>query len=192
MTTPDVVKPDLNALPSDLPEPVDDGACVHLTEGTVVPSIALPATDGSLVDVSTLSGRSVVFIYPRTGQPGQALPAGWNEIPGARGCTPQSCRFRDLHEEFTVLGARVFGLSSQDTDYQREAAARLHLPYLLLSDYALSFASALSLPTFEAGGMTLHKRVTLVVNDGLIQQVYYPVFPPDRATDQVLSDLGKW
>jgi peroxiredoxin len=175
-------------LPEDLPVPIDDGACNHLV-GLAVPSLSLTATSGSRVDLAALGGRTVVYIYPRTGRPDQDVPAGWNEIPGARGCTPQSCAFRDHHAELQALGARVFGLSAQDTDYQREAAERLHLPFDLLSDADLAFARALSLPTFEVEGMTLIKRVTLILNDGVIERVFYPVFPPDQNAADVIEWL---
>ena len=165
-------------LPADLPVPVDDGACDHLP-GMRLPSIALPATDGSMVDLSTIPGRSVVYAYPRTGRPDQPLPTGWDEIPGARGCTPQSCAYRDLAAELSAFGARVFGLSTQDTPYQQEVVARLHLPFPLLSDERLELTTALSLPSFEVDGMTLIKRLTLIIDDGAIETVFYPVFPPD-------------
>ena len=174
-------------LPRDLPVPVDDGACDHLP-GMRLPALALPATDGSRVDLSALSGWSVVYVYPRTGRPDQPLPAGWDEIPGARGCTPQSCAYRDLAAELGALGARVFGLSSQDTVYQREAAQRLHLPFPLLSDEHLELATTLSLPTFEVDGMRLIKRLTLIINDGAIETVFYPVFPPDADA----ANVAKW
>jgi peroxiredoxin len=175
-------------LPADLPVPVDDGACDHLS-GMQLPSLALPATDGSMVDLSMLPGRSVVYVYPRTGRPDQPLPTGWDGIPGARGCTPQSCAYRDLAAELGALGARVFGLSTQDTGYQREAAARLHLPFLLLSDERLELTTALSLPTFEVDGMTLIKRLTLIIDDGAIETVFYPVFPPDADAANVATWL---
>jgi peroxiredoxin len=152
-------------------------------------ALALPATDGSLVDLSALPGRSVVYIYPRTGRPDQPTPTGWDEIPGARGCTPQSCAYRDLAAELEALGARVFGLSTQDTAYQQEAVQRLHLPFPLLSDERLDFATALDLPTFEVDGMTLIKRLTLIINDGAIETVFYPVFPPDADAANVLAWL---
>jgi peroxiredoxin len=175
-------------LPADLPIPVDDGACDHLP-GMRLPSLGLPATDGTIVDLSTLPGRSVVYVYPRTGRPDQPLPTGWNEIPGARGCTPQSCAYRDLAAEFAALGARIFGLSTQDTAYQQEAAARLHLPFPLLSDERLELATALSLPTFEVDSMALIKRLTLVVGDGAIETVFYPVFPADADAANVAAWL---
>jgi peroxiredoxin len=156
----------------------------------VLPAVALPSTAGRLVDVAGLPGRTVVYVYPRTGRPDQDPPPGWNEIPGARGCTPQSCAFRDHHAELTALGAQVFGLSTQDTEYQREAVERLHLPFELLSDDRLRFAGALRLPTFEVEGMTLIKRVTLIIDGGRIAKVFYPVFPPDRNAGDVLAWLA--
>ncbi len=177
-------------LPENIPVPTDDGACDHLP-GMRVPSVSLTSTSGDVVDLSALPGKSVVYCYPRTGRPDQALPAGWNEIPGARGCTPQSCSFRDHHEELGSFGARVFGLSAQDTKYQKEAAERLHLPFDLLSDEKLDFAGALTLPTFEAGGMSLIKRLTLVIDEGSITKVFYPVFPPDRSAEEVIQWLSQ-
>ncbi len=141
------------------------------------------------MDLSILPGRTVVYCYPRTGRPGENLPLGWDEIPGARGCTPQSCAFRDHHEELRSLGARVFGLSTQSTEYQREAAERLHLPFELLSDESLSFGRALGLPVFEAEGTTLIKRLTLIVNEGRIGKVFYPVFPPAENANEVIAWL---
>ena len=168
-------------LPDDLPVPVDDGAADHLT-GLALPDIALAATDGSRVNLSRLSGRTVVYIYPRTGRPGQAMPTGWNGIPGARGCTPQSCSFRDHFDELRALGVRqLYGLSTQDSDYQREAVERLHLPFAILSDADFALQRALRLPTFTVDGMTLIKRMALVIDDGVIAKVFYPVFPPDRS-----------
>ncbi|HET6659420.1 MAG TPA: peroxiredoxin [Rubrobacter sp.] len=175
-------------VPEGLPEPGDDGACDHLP-GMRMPSVALRSTAGDFVDLSTLTGTTVVYCYPLTGRPDQDLPPGWDDIPGARGCTPQSCAFRDHHAELKELGSRVFGLSTQDTAYQREAAERLHLPFLLLSDENLEFARALGLPTFEAEGMTLIKRLTLVVEGGEILKVFYPVFPPGRNAEDVLGWL---
>jgi peroxiredoxin len=175
-------------LPGDLPVPVDDGACDHLP-GMQLPSIALPATDGSMVDLATLPGRSVVYAYPRTGRPDQPVPTGWDEIPGARGCTPQSCAYRDLAAQLGALGARIFGLSTQDSAYQQEAVARLHLPFPLLSDERLEMTTALSLPTFKVDGMTLIKRLTLIIDDGVIETVFYPVFPPDADAANVAAWL---
>jgi peroxiredoxin len=179
---------DLHQIPPDLPMPADDGACDHLV-GRAVPSISLPATSGTWIELSSLPGRTVVYAYPRTGRPDQDVPAGWNDIPGARGCTPQSCSFRDHHAELQSLGARVFGLSTQDTDYQREAAERLHLPFDLLSDAGLEFTNALSLPTFQTSGWTLIKRLTMILNDGVIEHVFYPVFPPDQNAADVIAWL---
>jgi peroxiredoxin len=143
------------------------------------------------VDLSGLSGRTVVYCYPRTGRPDEDLPQGWDEIPGARGCTPQSCAFRDHHAELQALGTRVFGLSTQSTEYQREAAGRLHLPFGLLSDEGLTFAKALGLPTFEVEEMTLIKRLTLVIDDGRIEKVFYPVFPPNENAQEVVGWLRR-
>jgi peroxiredoxin len=177
-------------LPDDLPVPEDDGACDHLA-GMALPHVTLAATDGTMVDLAARSGRTVVYCYPRTGKPGEPSPAGWDEIPGARGCTPQSCAFRDHHAELRALGAEVFGLSAQTTDYQREAAERLHLPFPLLSDVSLRFASALRLPTFTVEEMTLLKRVTLILRDGRIEHVFYPVFPPDANAAEVARWLAE-
>jgi peroxiredoxin len=174
-------------LPADLPVPQDDGGARHLT-GITLPDIALPATDGSMVSLARLEGRSVVYAYPRTGEPGIASPSGWDQIPGARGCTPQSCGFRDHFAELASLGvAAIYGLSTQSSAYQREAVERLHLPFAILSDQELVLARALKLPTFEVHGMTLLKRLALVIDDGVISKVFYPVFPPDRNAAEVLS-----
>ncbi len=172
----------------DRPVPVDDGAADHL-RSMLLPSIALPSTAGGTVDLAALPGRTVVYCYPRTGQPDKDPPPAWDAIPGARGCTPQSCAYRDHHAELAALGARVFGLSTQDTAYQREAVARLHLPFPLLSDERLELAAALALPTFEVDGMTLLKRLTLVIDDGRIEKVFYPVFPPDADAANVAAWL---
>ena len=179
---------DPSALPPDLPVPVDDGGAAHLP-GATLPSILLPGTDGAPVDLAerSRSRRIVVFAYPRTGRPGVDPPAGWDEIPGARGCTPEACSFRDLAEEFAALGAEVYGLSTQDGDEQREAVERLRLPYQLLSDAALDLADTLGLPTFEVDGTPLLRRLTFVASDGRIEQVLYPVFPPDRAAADALA-----
>ena len=178
-------------LPDDLPVPVDDGAADHLP-GAPVPAIALAATDGSAVDISALAGRTVVYAYPRTGVPGEDhLVPDWDEIPGARGCTPESCGFRDHHAELLAAGTgAVFGLSTQGSAYQREAAERLALPFALLSDRSLELTRALRLPTFEAAGETLVRRLTLLVRDGRVERVWYPVFPPDRHAGEVLDWLG--
>ena len=179
----------LHELPKDLPVPQDDGACNHLT-GTRLPRAALVSTSGRRVDLSSLKGTTVVYVYPRTGRPDQEMPPGWNAIPGARGCTPQSCAFRDHYQELQGAGAsHVFGLSTQDTAYQREAVERLHLPFELLSDEQLAFAGALRLPTFDVAGMRLIKRMALIARDGVIIKVFYPVFPPDRNAGDVLAWL---
>jgi peroxiredoxin len=176
-------------LPADLPAPPDDGAARHL-EGLKLPSLALPATDGREVDLATLPGRTVVYIYPRTGRPGQPLPDGWDAIPGARGCTPQSCSFRDHFAELRQLGvSNLFGMSTQDTDYQREAVERLHLPFAIISDAGLRFTRALRLPTFAVDGMTLQKRMVLVIDDGVVVKAFYPVFPPDQSAGVVAAWL---
>jgi peroxiredoxin len=180
---------DPTQLPEDLPIPQDDGAARHLP-GMRLPDISLPATDGTKVSLAWLPGRAVVYIYPRTGRPGHDLPTGWDAIPGARGCTPQSCAFRDHFAELTALGVtHLYGLSTQDTAYQREAADRLHLPFPLLSDADLKFANALNLPTFAVDGMTLIRRMALVVDDGKITHVFYPVFPPDKNAEEVIAWL---
>jgi peroxiredoxin len=173
---------------SQIPAPKDDGAARHLM-GTRVASIGLAATDGETVDLSKLGGRTVVYAYPRTGRPGADSLDGWGMIPGASGCTPQSCSFRDHFGELKRLGvAQLFGLSTQDTAYQLEAATRLRLPFTILSDEKLALARALKLPTFTASGMTLLKRLTLVIDDGVVSHVFYPVFPPDQSA----SDVVKW
>jgi peroxiredoxin len=179
-------------LPEDLPVPEDDGATDHL-RGASLPPITLPATDGTSVRLDVLDGLTVVFAYPRTGRPGEESPGGdaeWNAIPGARGCTPEACSFRDELGRFTALRARVFGLSTQDTDYQQEAAERLHLPYPLLSDSSLRLTEALDLPTFEVEGMRLIRRLTLIVRGGRITDVIYPVFPPDRGAELALARIS--
>lgn len=176
-------------LPKGLPVPQDDGACTHLT-GMKLSSVALRATDATMVELSTLPGWSIVYCYPRMGRPDQPSPTGWDDIPGARGCTPQSAGFRDHYHDIQQLGiGAVFGLSTQDTAYQKEAAERLHLPFPLLSDERLEFARALNLPTFEVDGMTLIKRLTLILHDGAIEHVFYPVFPPDSNAPSVIHWL---
>jgi peroxiredoxin len=175
-------------LPEGIPIPTDDGAADHLP-GMRIPSVPLISISGDTVDLSALSGKTVVYCYPMTGRPDRDPPQGWDEIPGARGCTPQSCSFRDHHAELRDLDARVFGLSTQDTEYQKEAAERLHLPFQLLSDEKLAFAEALSLPAFEAEGMIVLKRLTLVIEDGRIEKVFYPVFPPSKNAEEVLAWL---
>ena len=175
------------SLPDNLPVPQDDGACAHLP-GLKMPQLALPTTAGSVVDLSSLAGRTVIFCYPRTGLPGKEPPAAWNEIPGARGCTPQNCGFRDEYANLQRAGVKqLFGLSTQSSGYQQEAAERLQLPYLLVSDEKLALANALNLPTFDFEGETLIKRLTLIVDDGVITQVLYPVFPPDKSAADTLA-----
>lgn len=175
---------------SAIPRPVDDGVAKHLG-GMKLPSVSLVATDGTEVDLSSLPGRVVVYAYPRTGIPGVDNPPGWELIPGARGCTPQSCSFRDHFAELKALGVNhLFGLSTQDTPYQREAAERLHLPFPILSDEHLALTQALRLPTFQTSGMTLLKRLTLIINDAKIEHVFYPVFPPDRNAKDVIVWLA--
>ena len=179
----------IHELPKDLPVPQDDGACRHL-DGMRLPQIALRSTAGRSVDISWLPGTTIVYCYPRTGRPDEESPPGWNAIPGARGCTPQSCAFRDHYQELRRAGvAHVFGLSAQSPADQREAAQRLHLPFELLSDEGLEFARALKLPTFDVAGMRLIKRLTLISRDGMIGKVFYPVFPPDRNAGDVLDWL---
>lgn len=174
---------------SRLPAPEDDGGARHLP-GVRLPDLALPATDGTSVNLGKLPGRTVVFAYPMTGRPGVALPGGWDLIPGARGCTPHACAFRDLHAELKAAGAdHVFGLSTQSPDYQKEAAERLHLPFPLLSDARQELAGALTLPVMEVEGHVLLKRLALVADDGVIVKVFYPVFPPDRNAGDVLAWL---
>jgi peroxiredoxin len=175
------------SLPDNLPVPQDDGACAHLA-GLKMPQLALPTTAGSTVDFSTLIGRTIIFCYPKTGLPGKEPPASWNEIPGARGCTPQNCGFRDEYASLRRAGVKqLFGLSTQSSSYQREAAERLHLPYLLVSDEKLAFVHALNLPTFAFEGETLIKRLTLIVDDGVVTNVFYPVFPPDKSAADTLE-----
>jgi peroxiredoxin len=181
---------DPDVLPPGLPAPVDDGAAAHLA-GSLLPSVPLPATDGSTVDLARRPGRTVVYAYPRTGVPGEdPLVADWDEIPGARGCTPESCGFRDHHAELAALGASVLGLSTQGTAYQQEAVERLRLPFPLLSDTSLALTRAARLPTFVAAGETLLRRLTLLVDDGRVSHVWYPVFPPDGHAAEVVRELS--
>jgi peroxiredoxin len=181
---------DFTQLPADLPVPEDDGAADHLP-GHELPDVALQATSGEAVALSRLGpGRTIVYLYPMTGQPRVALPDGWDDIPGARGCTTEACDFRDHDAELRGAGAaRVFGLSSQNTDYQREMAERLGLPFDVLSDPDLILADRLGLPTFEAAGTTLYKRLTLVIRDDAVEHVFYPVFPPNEHAREVLQWL---
>jgi len=180
----------LTELPPGLPVPEDDGAADHL-RGMPMPHVSLRSTGGRDVDVADLGEqRTVVYFYPRTGRPDRPVPAEWDAIPGARGCTPESCGFRDHFAEISALGAGVYGASTQDTDYQREAAERLHLPFELLSDSEFALTDALRLPTFDFEGVRLLKRLTLIVRAGRIEHVFYPIFPPDRHADEVLAWLS--
>ena len=175
---------------NDLAVPQDDGAARHLS-GMAMPDLVLTTTDGRPVNFAKLAGRTVIYAYPRTGEPGKAPPDGWAAIPGAMGCTPQSCAFRDHFADLRQQGAtQVFGLSTQTQAYQREAAQRLKLPFPLVSDADFRLAKALKLPTFDAAGMTLLKRLTLVIDDGVISKVFYPVFPPDKNAEEVLRWLA--
>ena len=181
---------DYSSLPDDLPVPGDDGAAAHLP-GMAIPALTLPSTDGAVGDLAQLaSGLLVAYLYPRTGRPDEPLPDGWDDIPGARGCTPQSCAYRDALAEFDRLGATVVGVSAQRAAEQLEFAHREHIPFALLSDPSLRLASELGLPTFEAGGMTLYRRLTLIADAGRISKVFYPVFPPDRDAAEVLAWLS--
>ena len=176
-------------LPAGLPVPEDDGACDHLP-GAAVPPIPLPSTDGAAVDLSAPHpGRTVVFAYPRTGRPGFGPTPGWDQSPGARGCTPESCGFRDRHAELRDLGARVFGLSTQSTAEQQEMVARLGATYAVLSDADLRLSRALKLPTFDFAGRVLVKRLTLVIREARVEHVFYPVFPPDTHAGEVVRWL---
>jgi peroxiredoxin len=189
MTDTPIPRSPLGQTPSNLPRPTDDGACDHLV-GMIVAKIRLLSTGGRIVDLATLpTGRTVIYCYPRTGVPGEPLPDGWDGIPGARGCTPQTCGYRDHHAELTMLGVHVYGLSTQSSDYQAEMAQRLALTFEVLSDDNFSFVEAMRLPTFEAAGMRLVKRLTLVIRDGRVEKVFYPVFPPERSAEEVLTWL---
>jgi peroxiredoxin len=177
---------------SKIPAPVDDGAAAHLV-GMTIPRLSLIATDDTTVTLAALPGRTIVFGYPRTGEPGKiALVDDWDMIPGARGCTPQTCAFRDLFAELKGAGAaQVFGLSTQSNAYQTEMASRLHLPFPVLSDEKLALVRALDLPTLQVAGLTLIKRLALIIDDARITHVFYPVFPPDRNAGDVLAWLRK-
>jgi peroxiredoxin len=179
-------------LPDDLPVPHDDGAAAHLP-GLPAPRVTLRSTSGPDIALDGLgAGRTILYVYPRTGQPGVALPDGWDDIPGARGCTPEACGFRDHHADLLAAGASaVYGLSSQDTAYQREVVDRLQLPFAMLADPSLLLADELRLPTFEVDGASLYKRITLVISDGVIEHAFYPIFPPDEHAAQVLRWLGR-
>jgi peroxiredoxin len=176
---------------SSLPVPVDDGAADHLPSSTV-PAVTLPSTLGGELDLAAAAReRLVVYVYPRTGTPGEPSPAGWDDIPGARGCTVQSCAYRDAQAELAARGARLIGISTQTPAEQREFAEREHIPYPLLSDHELALADAMGLPTFEAAGLELYRRLTFVAEAGRIAKVFYPVFPPDRNAAEVLAWLDE-
>jgi len=180
----------LNRLPTNLPAPKDDGATSHLT-GLLIPEISLPATSGASMSLTRSKGFVVVYFYPKTGRPNVPLPRDWDVIPGARGCTPQSCSFRDHMAELKSLDAEVFGVSSQTTSYQIEAKERLHLPFELLSDTQFLLRDRLRMPTFLAEGEELYRRVTLIIHEGIIAKVFYPVFPPDQNATDVIKWLSK-
>jgi len=184
------MQPDLNSVDwSKIPAPVDDGGAHHLI-GASLPDIFLTSTAGPTVSLARLPGRTVLFAYPLTGRPGSPLPEGWDDIPGARGCTPQSCAFRDLHGELRSAGAReIYGISTQSTVYQQEAAERLHLPFPLLSDAGLEFGRAINLPMMTVADQFLLKRLALIADAGVVTTVFYPVFPPDRNASDVLAWL---
>lgn len=178
---------DLTNLPDNLPVPKDNGECDHLTN-SLLPNLELPLTSGDTLDLRE-PGPCVIYIYPMTARPGIPIPDGWDSIPGARGCTPQSCSFRDHHQELQTLGYEVYGLSAQSSDYQQEAKQRLHLPFELISDPGLQLARALKLPTFTVEGKALYCRLTLIIESGAIVKHFWPVFPPDRSADKVISFL---
>ena len=175
-------------LPTDLPVPVDDGACDHLI-GLKFPDTVLKSTSSSDVDLSNIDGTVVVYCYPMTGKPGVPLPDGWDQIPGARGCTPQSCSFRDRHAELSELGAKVYGISTQTTEYQKEMVERLHVPFPVLSDINMSFCKALNIPTFIVNKTLMMKRVTMIACNGFIESVHYPVFPSNSDASWVVQHL---
>jgi peroxiredoxin len=184
-----MARDDLYGLPGDLPVPVDDGAALHLP-GRRLPPLSLPSTAGGQVQLDALGSEwTVLYCYPRTGRPDEAGPPAWDAIPGARGCTPQACSYRDHHAELHALGAQVFGLSTQTTAYQQEMVQRLHLPFEVLSDADFRLTDALALPTFEAAGMRLLKRLTLLIRAGRIETCFYPVFPPDADAERALAWL---
>jgi len=180
---------DLYQLPDDLPVPVDDGACDHL-EGMLLPSLLLETSSGISLNLSDLKGIVVIFFYPMIGSPDSPPMGDWNEIPGARGCTPQTCSYRDSYQQLTDLGAKVFGASAQAIEEQCAAAVRLKLPFQLLNDSAFKLTESLKLPAFEYQGVKMIKRLTLVVVDGVIRKVFYPVFPPNENVDHVISWLN--
>ena len=176
-------------LPPNLPRPKDDGGARHL-KGMALPDLVLPSTSNRQVNLSTINApRIVIYAYPMTGRPDRPLPQGWNDIPGARGCTPETCGFRDHHQDLAKLRADVFGVSTQSTEYQQEMVKRLEVPFEVLSDEHFALITALRLPTFTVDGMTLNKRLTLIARGGRIERVFYPVFPPDKHADDVIAWL---
>jgi peroxiredoxin len=186
-----VKKNDLYNIPADLPVPGDDGAARHLV-GMQVPMITLMSTSNRRVNMAEAAReRTVIYCYPRTGKAGAAIPKGWDAIPGARGCTPETCSFRDHYKQLRELKAEVFGLSTQTTEYQQEVVQRLHLPFEILSDADFAFTNALRLPTFEFEGVRLLKRLTLILSSGKIEKVFYPVFPPDKHAEEVVAWLSE-
>lgn len=180
----------LRSIPADLPIPLDDGACEHL-ENMLMPNVSLWSTDDQEINLSSLSGWNVIFCYPMTGRPGVPIPEGWVQIPGAAGCTPQACSYRDNHTELKRNGVGVYGISTQTSEAQKEASNRLGLPYPLLSDANHAFSSALKLPLLEVGGSKLIKRLTLILKDGIIKKCFYPVFPPDKNVVEVIAWLSE-
>src|SRR3954469_8412473 len=181
----------LNQLPPNLPRPTDDGGARHL-KGMALPDLALRSTANRQVNLSKVaSTRVVIYAYPMTGRPDRQLPQGWDDIPGARGCTPETCGFRDHHKDLAKLHAEVFGISTQSTEYQQEMVKRLEVPFEVLSDEHFAFIKALRLPTFTADGLSLNKRLTIIARNGKIEHVFYPVFPPDMHADEVIDWLKR-
>jgi len=178
----------LSVLPAGLPVPIDDGLADHL-EGMLLPPLMLTSTSGAPVNLTSIKNKLLIYVYPLTGRPEIALPEGWDEIPGARGCTPQACDFSNHHLELMHLNASVFGLSSQATDYQLELKQRLHLPFDLISDNTFQLRKVLMLPVFKVGELLLYKRLTLIAENSVIKKVYYPVFPPNENASQVVDWL---
>ena len=177
-------------LPDNLPEPIDDGAANHLL-GMKIPNVSLKSTNGSIVNLSKLKGKTIIFCYPMTGVPGVALPEGWDEIPGARGCTPQVCSYRDKFSVLETLSTNVFGISTQNSEYQKELHNRLELPYEILSDSELKFQVSVNLPVFNIENKVLLKRITLLVEEGIISKVHYPVFPSNKDVDWAIKELSR-
>jgi peroxiredoxin len=178
----------LSTLPTNLPIPQDDGLASHLT-GCTMPSVVLQSTSGKLVDVSSIKGWKVVYCYPLTGRPDVNLPSGWDQIPGARGCTPQACAFRDYNQELLTIGVSVYAVSTQTPDYQKEMVDRLHIPFDVLSDAKFDLTNAMHLPTMEVNGIKLLKRLTMIVHDAVVRHIHYPVFPPNAEPLKVIDWL---